>query len=121
VTDGDTIRADRDSPLPEQMQGRWVFEGDPVSRLVIEGGKITCRGQVVDYDYKEIGREDGALTVTLRVEEGKDEDSFQRANVTGLVVTPEGEFLGYNAKWGARFVRVGDAGSSVQSSAEVPG
>jgi hypothetical protein len=106
MTGGDMIRADRDAPLPDQMQGRWVFEGEPESEIVIRGGKISCLGQAVDYDYKEIGQVAGALTVNLCVEEGKDQDYFQRANVTGLVITAEGDFLGYNVKWSARFERV---------------
>jgi hypothetical protein len=105
MTGRDPIRADRSSPLPEQMQGHWLFEQDLKSELLIDGGEVTCLGQVVDYDHKEIIHEDGALTVSLRVDGDKDEDTFQRANVTGLVITPEGDFLGYNAKWAESFVR----------------
>jgi hypothetical protein len=113
MTAGDTVRADRDSPLPNEMQGRWLFEHDGHSELVIRGGEIICLGKIVDYDHKEIIREDGALTVNLRVEDGKDEDSSQRSNVTGLTMTPDGDFVGWNVKWGASFVRA-DAGGGVE-------
>ena len=114
MTDRDSIRADRGAPLPDQMQGDWLFEQDLKSELLIRGGEVTCLGQVVDYDYKEIGLEDGALTVNLRVEDGKDEDGFQRSNVTGLAITPEGDFVGWNVKWGASFVRAGGRGRVVE-------
>lgn len=97
-------RLDRDAPLPDEMQGRWV-EVDDGSILVIDRGEITCFGQVVEYDYKEISEIDGALTVTLRINDEAQEDSFQRANITGLVISPEGNFLAYNLKFGCEFVR----------------
>src|SRR5688500_3852646 len=55
-------RLDRTASLPEEMQGRWV-EVDNGSMLIVDGGEITCFGQVVEYDYKEISEIDGALTV----------------------------------------------------------
>ncbi len=112
MRDSGAIRAERDAPLPEQMQGHWIFEQDGHSELVIRGGEIRCLGKIVDYDYKEIVREDGALTVNLCVDDGKDEDSFRRANVTGLTITPEGDFLGWSARWGARFARAGAKGGT---------
>ena len=48
-----------------------------------------------------------ALTVSLGVDDEASEDTFQRANITGLVITPEGEFHAYNVKFAARFVRTG--------------
>lgn len=120
MTDGDMIRADRDSPLPEEMQGHWLFEQDGHSELVISGGEISCLGKIVDYDYKEITREDGALTVNLCVNDDKDEDAFHRANLIGLAITPEGDFLGWNVKWGARFARAASSASPVPGAAEVP-
>jgi hypothetical protein len=97
-------RVERHAPLPDEMQGRWV-EVDDGSILIVDGGEITCFGQVVEYDYKEISEIDGALTVTLRINDEAKEDSFQRANVTGLVISPEGDFLAYNVKFGCEFVR----------------
>jgi hypothetical protein len=87
------------------MQGCWVGADEPSSELVVNGGEITCFGRVVDYGYKEIAEIDGALTVNLLVGDEADEDAFQRANITGLVITPEGEFHAWNVKFAARFVR----------------
>jgi hypothetical protein len=97
-------RLDRTASLPEEMQGRWV-EVDNGSMLIVDGGEITCFGQVVEYDYKEISEIDGALTVTLRINDEAQEDTFQRANITGLVISPEGDFLAYNVRFGCEFVR----------------
>ena len=97
-------RLDRTASLPEEMQGRWV-EVDNGSILIVDEGEITCFGQVVEYDYKEISEIDGALTVTLRINDEAREDMFQRANITGLVISPEGDFLAYNVKFGCEFVR----------------
>jgi hypothetical protein len=97
-------RLDRTASLPEEMQGRWV-EVDNGTILIVDGGEITCFGQVVEYDYKEISEIDGALTVTLRINDEAQEDTFQRANITGLVISPEGDFLAYNVRFGCEFVR----------------
>jgi hypothetical protein len=97
-------RLDRDAPLPDEMQGRWV-EVDDGSILVIDGGEISCFGQVVEYEYKEINEIDGALTVSLRINDEAQEDTFQRANITELVISPEGDFFAYNTKFAGEFVR----------------
>jgi hypothetical protein len=98
-------RLKRDEPLPHEMQGRWIDADDPSASLVVEDGEITCFGQVVEYDYKDINLEDGALTVSLGINDKTKEDTFQRANVTALVITPEGEFHAYNVKFASQFVR----------------
>ena len=87
------------------MQGRWVDADNQSSELIVSGGEITCFGQSVDYDYKLIGEEDGALTVSLKTNDETNEDAFQRSNVTELVVTPDGEFHAYNVKFASQFVR----------------
>ena len=87
------------------MQGRWVDADQATSVLIVRGGEITCFGQIVEYDYKEIDEDDGALTVTLRINNEADEDTFQRTNITGLVMTSEGEFHAYNVKFAGRFIR----------------
>jgi len=99
-------RPARKAPLPEEMQGHWVEAGEPSSELIVNGGEITCFGQTVEYDYKEISKKDGALSVDLGINDKADEDSFQRRNITGLVITPEGDFHVYNVKFAAQFVRV---------------
>lgn len=97
----------REEPLPDQMQGRWVDADDPLSELVVAGGEIICFGSVVDYDYKVIVEKDGALTISLGVDDDSNLDDFQRANITGLVITPDGQFHAYNVRFGLRFVRLG--------------
>jgi hypothetical protein len=98
-------RVGRDEPLPDEMQGKWIDAEDAASELVIDGGEVTCFGKAVAYDYKEIGREDGAITVGLRVNHPSREDTFQRSNITELVITPEGDFHAYNVKFASQFVR----------------
>jgi hypothetical protein len=96
-------RLSREASLPEAMQGRWVDLDDPYAMLVVQGGEITCFGEIIDYDYKLVTEKDGALTVELKVDDPAKEDSFQRANITGLVITPDGEFHGYNVKFAIQF------------------
>ncbi len=85
------------------MQGRWLAVEDPGSELIVDGGEITCFGQTVEYDYKVIDQGDGALTVSLKIEDESEEDTFQRANITELVITPDGEFHAYNVKFASQF------------------
>jgi hypothetical protein len=98
-------RVGRATPLPKAMQGRWVDENDPSSELVIAGGEVTCFGRAVDYDYKEVAEIAGAVTVSLRVIDETQEEAFERANLTELVMTSEGEFHAYNANFATEFVR----------------
>ncbi len=98
-------KCERSTPLPEAMQGAWVDADDSTGELVVSGGEITCFGHVVEYDYKEIREVDGALLVSLKIDDRDNEDTFQRANITELVITPDGEFHAYNVKFSSRFVR----------------
>ena len=97
----------RGEPLPSEMQGQWVDVEDPSAKLIISGAEISCFGQAIEYDYKEIHQINGALMVSLKVNDAAKEDSFQRRNITGLVITPEGQFHAYNVKFACRFVRAG--------------
>ena len=97
--------AKRHKPLPSKMQGRWVDEDNPCSELNITGSEIRCFGDVVVYDYMEINECDGALMVSLKIDDQTNEDKFQRANITNLVITPQGEFYAFNVKFACRFVR----------------
>ncbi len=99
-------RQDSSAPLPPEMQGRWKDVDDEASELIITNGNVTCFGQLVAYDYKLVDTVDGALTVSLKIEDEARNDEFQRANVTELVVTPEGEFHAYNMKFASQFVKV---------------
>jgi hypothetical protein len=96
---------ERGDPLSAALQGRWVDADDPTSELVIAGGRITCFGKPVAYDYGEVVEEDGPLTVSLMVDDPAMEDAFQRANVTGLAITPEGALHAYNVRFASKFVR----------------
>jgi len=78
---------------------------EPTAELIVSGGDITCFGARVEYGFREELHEGGALTVSLRPAEDASEDTFQRANITGVVITPEGEFHAYNVKFASRFVR----------------
>jgi hypothetical protein len=98
-------RLDRDDALPTEMQGHWKATDDPSLELLVKGGEVTCGGQTVEYDYKEIAKVDGALTVELMVRDPAQDDTFQRTNITGLVITPDGEFHTYNVKFASQFVR----------------
>ena len=62
-------RVTREAPLPAQMLGRWVEADDFSSELTIVGGEVACFGAIVDYDYKEIVNEGGALVVSLGVDD----------------------------------------------------
>lgn len=99
-------RFGRDAPLPDEMQGRWRDAEEPSLELIIQGGEVICFGQPVAYDYKLMGTEDEALTVNLKIEDETFEDTFQRSNITGIVITPEGELHAYNVKFASQFERV---------------
>ena len=99
-------RLGRDAPLPTEMQGHWVEVDDPSKKLVASGGEVTYSGQAIDYDYKLIGQTDGAVTVSLKVNDEAMDDTFQRSNITELVITPDGELHAYNVKFASQFVRV---------------
>ncbi|WP_200929629.1 hypothetical protein [Burkholderia sp. lig30] len=98
-------RLGRDEPLPQQMQGRWVSADDLHSALVVDGGEITCFGAVVNYDHKVVIEENGAFNVSLGINDESRLDDFQRENIAGLLITPEGRFLAYNVRFGLEFVR----------------
>jgi len=87
------------------VRGTEPAADDQLSELVVDGGQITCFGTAVNYDHKIIVAEDGALTVSLGVDEDSRLDDFQRENIIGLVMTPEGRFLVYNVRFGLEFVR----------------
>ena len=103
-----TERLDRETALPIEMQGRWVDADDGSSELIVDGGNIIYLGDVVDHDFKLVRHIDGAITVSLGVEDEDRIDDFQQASITELVITPEGEFHGYNVSFSSRFVRQGD-------------
>ncbi|CAB3739669.1 hypothetical protein LMG27174_06576 [Paraburkholderia rhynchosiae] len=63
------------------MQGRWITPDDPHSALVVDGGEITCFGAVVNYDHKVVTEENGALNVSLGVNDESRLDDFQCENI----------------------------------------
>ncbi|AYV45457.1 hypothetical protein CFHF_09620 [Caulobacter flavus] len=103
---GELGKTDRKAPLPRQMQGRWREAGDPSVELIVSGGEILWQGRVVDYDSKEVTQEEGGLTVTLEVWGWERQEALRRS-ITGLVITPEGEFQIFNPKFATTFERKG--------------
>lgn len=85
--------------LPAKMQGDWIGVNDGSYTVSIHGSRIEVMGISVVYDSWRLIREDGATTVELHVDDAAEEDDFQRRNITGLVISPEGEFLVYNVKY----------------------
>ena len=98
-------RLTRAAPFPIVMQGRWIEVDNPRSEMVIRGGEVACFGADVEYDYKEIAEIGDALTVSLKILDGSAEDTFQRANITELVIDPDGQFHAYSVKFVSTFVR----------------
>ncbi|MDR7148021.1 hypothetical protein [Rhizobium sp. BE258] len=98
-------RLERDAPFPVKMQGRWTDVEDSGSELIVQGSEIICFGETISYDYKLVDTVDGALTVSLKIDDQTAEDAFQRANITELVITPEGDFHAYNVKFASQFER----------------
>jgi hypothetical protein len=107
-------RVGKDEHLPDKMQGTWFAIDDATVVLVIDGSNIQCFGKTILYDHKVIDYKDGAVTVSLKVNDPGAEDAFQRANITGLVITPSGDFHAYNVKFACQFVRT-DSESSVRT------
>jgi hypothetical protein len=71
----------------------------------VDGREITYFGTVVNYDHKFMVEVGGALTVSLGLDDDSRLDDFQRENIFGLVMTPEGRFLVYNVRLGLEFER----------------
>lgn len=99
-------RLERNEPLPSAMQGRWHDVEDAGAELIIDGGEVRYLGQATPYDYKVVGTDDDALTVSLKIDDEAGEDDFQRSHITELVITPEGDFHVYSVKFASQFVRV---------------
>ncbi|MDU8927281.1 hypothetical protein RXV86_07785 [Alisedimentitalea sp. MJ-SS2] len=99
---------DRREPLPIEMQGLWVEVEDSGSELIVDGGEITCFGATVEYDYKIMGKKDGPVVVSLKINDEIKEDEFQKANITELVITPDGEFHVYNLSFSSQFLPAAD-------------
>jgi hypothetical protein len=87
------------------MQGRWQDVADAGGTLVVEGFDVTYRGAPTAHDFFRIEEKDGALNVILGVDDPAREDSFLRENIAGLVIDPEGQFHGWNTRFGATFER----------------
>jgi hypothetical protein len=98
-------RFGRDEPLPSGMQGYWHDAEDAKAELIIDGGEISYLGRTISYDYKVVETDDGALTVSLKIDNEAEEDDFQRASLTEFVITPEGDLHAYNVRFASQFVR----------------
>ncbi len=86
------------------MQGRWL-DVDDGSELVVDGFDVRFQGQPVRHDFFVVDEDNGALAVTLGIDDVAGEDTFQRENITGLVVDPEGEFHAFNTRFGVTLAR----------------
>jgi len=42
----------------------------------MQGGEVTCFGQPVAYNFKMVDRNEGALTVSLKIYDQTNEDNF---------------------------------------------
>ena len=79
--------------------------------LVILSSHISCgsdarfQGALIKYDWFEVEEKSGAICVNFGVDDLAREDGFVRENLTGLVLDPEGQFHGFNTKFGCTFVR----------------
>lgn len=85
--------------LPAEMQGDWIGVDDDSYTVSIHGSRIEVMGTSVVYDSWRLIQQDGATTVELHVNDPAEEDDFQRRNIIGLAISPEGEFLVYNVKY----------------------
>jgi hypothetical protein len=86
------------------MQGHWRDVADG-SALRVEGFDVIHRGVAVAHDFFTLDEREGALNAVLGVDDPAREDAFQRENLTGLVIDPEGQFQGWNTRFGATFER----------------
>ena len=86
------------------MQGRWRDIDDDYE-LVVDGFDVSYQGVPVRHDFFEVVQEDGALTVELGIDDASQEDSFQRENINGLVIDPDGQFHAYSVKIASTFER----------------
>lgn len=86
------------------MQGRWLDVADS-SELVVEGFDVRFQGQLVRHDFFVVDEDDGALAVTLGIDDASGEDTFQRENITGLVIDPGGEFHAFNTRFSVTLAR----------------
>jgi hypothetical protein len=93
--------------LPAEMQGDWIGVEDDTYTVSINGARIEVMGKPVIYDSWRLIQQDGATTVDLRVDDPAEEYDFQRRDITGLVISPEGEFLVYNVKYSMELRRRG--------------
>ncbi|MBB1248438.1 hypothetical protein [Rhizobium sp. G21] len=97
---GDAMDKDaRLTALPAEMQGDWIGAEDDSYTVSIHGARIKVMGKTVIYDSWRLIQQDGATTVDLRVDDPAEEYDFQRRNIIGLVISPEGDFLVYNVRY----------------------
>ncbi|WP_430423997.1 hypothetical protein [Phenylobacterium sp.] len=101
-------RSPREAPLPPQMQGRWTLPDDPSFEVRIEGGEVIWAGAASNYDYKETEESEGAVAVSLCIEDAEGADEFGHASILGLLHTPEGQLHVHNLDFAEQLVRSSD-------------
>jgi hypothetical protein len=90
--------------LPSAMQGAWIDPNDGAT-LVVSGSDARFQDAPIRYDWFEVEEKSGALCVNFGIDDPAREDSFARENLVGLVIDPDGNFHGFNTKFGCTFVR----------------
>ena len=101
-------RSPREAPLPLEMQGRWTIPDEPSFEVRIEGGEVVWAGTASNYDYKETEESEGAVAVSLCIEDEDGADEFGHASIVGLLYTPDGQLHVYNLDFAEQLVRSGD-------------
>ena len=84
------------------MQGRWVEEKDPSFYLIVEGGEINLCGKIIDYRYKSLSADKGALMVDLEFAEEINPDDL---DLTLLFYWPDDSMNTFSDHCVARLVR----------------
>ncbi len=99
-----TARFSNQHELPPAMQGTWADQNDG-STLAVSGASVLFQGVPVRHDWYEVEEVDGSLCDNFKVDDPSRFDGFVKENLTHLVIDPEGNFHGYNTKFGCTFVR----------------
>lgn len=98
-------RSGHETPLPSEMQGRWVEANDPSYEMIISDGEIVLCGQPVDYKHKILSiEESGALMVEL---EFPNEVELHVQEITMMFYWPDGRMHTMNEHGVAELVRAG--------------
>jgi hypothetical protein len=93
----------REHHLPAAMQGAWVGVDDQAERLTVDGFDVIYADRAVGHDYFTVEEIDGAVAVQLWIDDESRIDAFAGANVTDLVIDPDGQFHASNVNFASTF------------------